>query len=201
VIAIEGDVGRGSVRGPRGSRLYDAVAAGADLLERFGGHQAAAGLDVRADRIAAFRQRFVSAIAEQAAEATRKAEGSESSIERSAPGVEEAVLLHASDSPALVLRDLFKLEPCGEGNPIPKVGLIAEIKEAREVKGGHLKLELAVPCGDRIGGFAVGLGAQANALPREVLVVGSLRPNRFRGSGAVEIYVDSIRARPDSRFD
>lgn len=43
VIAIEGDLGVGSVRAPRGTKLYDAVYACRDLLVGFGGHDAAAG--------------------------------------------------------------------------------------------------------------------------------------------------------------
>jgi len=46
VIGFDDDgVGRGSVRGPKGARLYDALQAVSDLLQRFGGHQGAAGVE------------------------------------------------------------------------------------------------------------------------------------------------------------
>ncbi|HTV22997.1 MAG TPA: DHH family phosphoesterase, partial [Polyangiaceae bacterium] len=46
VIGFDAGVGRGSVRGPVGARLHDALSDASDVLVRFGGHQAAAGLEV-----------------------------------------------------------------------------------------------------------------------------------------------------------
>ncbi len=66
VIAIEGERGRGSARTVPGIDVHAALSACSDLLEAFGGHAAAAGVEVRADRIDAFRARFAEAIAEQA---------------------------------------------------------------------------------------------------------------------------------------
>jgi single-stranded DNA-specific DHH superfamily exonuclease len=41
-----------------------------------------------------------------------------------------------------VLADFALLEPCGEGNPSPDLQVDATVLRAREVAGGHLKLEL-----------------------------------------------------------
>src|SRR5207253_2274315 len=51
VIALETDKGRGSVRGPSGSRLHDALTRCKHELVGFGGHQAAAGVEVREGRV------------------------------------------------------------------------------------------------------------------------------------------------------
>ncbi|MGH7446641.1 MAG: single-stranded-DNA-specific exonuclease RecJ [Longimicrobiales bacterium] len=50
--------GRGSARSIPAFHLYDAVHACAPLLERYGGHRQAAGMDLRLERIAAFRDAF-----------------------------------------------------------------------------------------------------------------------------------------------
>lgn len=50
--------GRGSARSIPAFHLYDAVHACAPLLERYGGHRQAAGMDLRLERIAAFRAAF-----------------------------------------------------------------------------------------------------------------------------------------------
>src|SRR5690606_39331023 len=53
--------------------------------------------------------------------------------------------LDPADSADAVMRDFDRLEPCGEGNPRPKLVVDAHLLQAREVKGGHLKLR--VDCG------------------------------------------------------
>lgn len=50
--------GRGSARSIPAFHLYDGVHACAALLERYGGHRQAAGMDVRLDRIGEFRDAF-----------------------------------------------------------------------------------------------------------------------------------------------
>jgi single-stranded-DNA-specific exonuclease len=50
--------GRGSARSIPGFDLYAGVHACAPLLERFGGHRQAAGLDVRLERLTELRERF-----------------------------------------------------------------------------------------------------------------------------------------------
>ena len=182
VVAIgfdEAGVGRGSVRGPKGARLHDALSSVADLLERFGGHQAAAGLEVRVERLAELRERFEAACA---------VPGGGLSAEQSLPPYE----LFPADDPARVVADLERLEPCGHGNPLPQIALEAQLIAARQVRGGHLKLELEL-AGRRMGAFGVGLGALADSLRGRVRVVGRLRRDRWRGGDAVEVGIDQVQ--------
>jgi single-stranded-DNA-specific exonuclease len=58
LVAFRGDVGRGSGRCSGGLHLRDALAACSDLLVAYGGHAAAAGMEVHRDRFEAFRERF-----------------------------------------------------------------------------------------------------------------------------------------------
>ena len=179
VIGFENGHGRGSVRGPRGVRLHDALSRVSELLVRFGGHQAAAGLEVSIDRLDALREAF---------EASVLADGA-----APAPELSHHVLtLSAGDTLARVLGDFFLLEPCGEGNPCPELRLDAKLLRAREVTGGHLKLELELDGGERLGAFGPGLGARATELAERVLVSGRLRPDRFRGGDAVELRITRI---------
>ena len=46
LIALEDGVGKGSGRSVKGFHLYDALCNSAPLLERFGGHELAAGLTI-----------------------------------------------------------------------------------------------------------------------------------------------------------
>lgn len=178
VVGFEGETGRGSLRGPAGARLFDALESAKDVLVRFGGHQAAAGFEVRWERLAELRERFEAACANLAYDR----------IEEQWPPLP----LVPGEEPARVLQDLVRLEPCGEGNPAPCLAIEGELRAARAVKGGHLKLEIEVDGGQRLGGFGVQLGSQADTLRGRVRVVGKLRPDRWRGGDAVEVLVHNI---------
>lgn len=109
VLAIEGDRARGSARSVRGLNVCDALGECRDLLTRFGGHAAAAGLELPAARIEAFRDAF------EAAVATRLG----------ADGLVQVLTLDAEagfrELGLLGVRDLSRLEPFGPGNPQPIV--------------------------------------------------------------------------------
>lgn len=178
VIGFEHGVGRGSVRGPKGARLHDAISSCAAHLRRFGGHQAAAGLEVELERLAALRAAFEAACAAQQPGPTQDDEP----CVRFAPG----------DNLTRVLSDLAQLEPCGESNPAPALALVGRVVSAREVSGGHLKLELALQGGERLSAFGIGLGHRAPGLSGDIAVSGALRPDRYRGGNAIELKLHKI---------
>ncbi|HYJ10587.1 MAG TPA: single-stranded-DNA-specific exonuclease RecJ [Polyangiaceae bacterium] len=179
VIGFENGVGRGSVRGPQGARLHDAVSACSSLLRRFGGHQAAAGLEVESEKLEALRSAFESACAAQLPATCSSDE-------------QPCARLARGDSLARVYAELGQLEPCGESNPTPALALVGRVVSAREVTGGHLKLELALDSGERLSAFGIAMGARAESLSGEVAVSGRLRPDRYRGGGAIELKLDKI---------
>lgn len=182
VIGMEGASGRGSVRGPAGSRLYDALAQVGDLLARFGGHQQAAGLEVAALQLPELRRRFAAAVAAQS-----------STVASDTPVKgDELCALEPQDDPSLVLSDLGKLEPCGFGNPRPRLVVKGRVAGAREVKNGHLKLLIELPAGRTLGCFAISQGSRAGQLRGAVSVVGDLRHNSFPGADPVELFAEEI---------
>lgn len=181
VVGFERGHGRGSVRGPTGARLHDALTRSAEPLIRFGGHQAAAGCELTLENLGAFREAFEAAVsalpvADQGAPCD------------SLP----AVWLASEDAPERVVSDLSLLEPCGPENPQPLVLLEARVISAREVTGGHLKLELQLDSGRRVGAFGIALGAQAAGLSGRIVVEGRLRPDTYRGGDAVELKLTRI---------
>ncbi|HEY8942770.1 MAG TPA: single-stranded-DNA-specific exonuclease RecJ, partial [Polyangiaceae bacterium] len=162
-------------------RLYDALALSSHAVERFGGHQAAAGVEVELARLGEFREAFEAAVNQLAAGAPALP-----------PQTAESVWLAKDDEPARVLGDLALLEPCGLTNPAPQLLVDGQVVSAREVTGGHLKLELGLDSGHRLSAFAPTLGARAATLSGRVVVAGRLRPDRYRGQGAVELYLETI---------
>ena len=185
LVALEGERGRGSVRGPQGFRLYDALGQSRAELVGFGGHQAAAGVEIRAARVEALRDLWCDACAAQGS-----GRGS------AAPAIVADVRLDDRDDAAAVVRDLARLEPCGEGNRAPRLYLRdAALRGARSLKG-HLKLDLTV--GRRgVSAFGYELGALAAGLRAgPVDVIGRLRRDAWLGGDAVELRIEHVgRAR------
>ena len=180
VIGMEGETGRGSVRGPAGFPLHDALVRCAADLVGFGGHQAAAGVHVHRSKLEAFEASFAGACA-SLADSVR-------------PGHASLTLrLDPRDALEDVLADLERFEPFGEGNPAPR--LVVEpalVRSARNLKG-HLKLEVSHG-GTTVSAVYFGRGHHAEALPgRSLTLVGSLRRNTF--VGGVEIHV--VRSSPE----
>lgn len=104
LISFDGDVGRGSGRSPGGIHLREAMRACGHLLVSYGGHAAAAGLEIRRDRLDEFRE-AINAVADDKLE----------------PPPRVDVDGHA-DLSELEIRDvraLDQLGPFGVGNPRP----------------------------------------------------------------------------------
>jgi single-stranded-DNA-specific exonuclease len=174
VLALDGARGRGSARAPAGFSVYDALARVSDALLGFGGHHAAAGVDVASDRVDALRDRFAEACAALG-------------VPESAPRWAADALLEEGDAPGRVLGDLTRFEPCGQSNPAPRVASErARVLGVRELRGGHLKAWLEIG-GTRISCFGPEMGALAATLGSHARVVGALRPDTYTGGGAVEM--------------
>jgi single-stranded-DNA-specific exonuclease len=109
LVALEGESGSGSGRSIPGFDLLGALDAGAPHLRRYGGHRAAAGLTIDAARLEAFRAAF---------EAHAEAVLTPDLLER----VERVDAVVSGHELGLGLaEELEALEPCGMGNPSPRL--------------------------------------------------------------------------------
>jgi single-stranded-DNA-specific exonuclease len=178
VAAVQDGVAHGSVRSAGGVPVVTALGRCRDALLGLGGHEKAAGVKFAASRLGEVREAFCAAV-----------EAVEGAGADPAP---PTVRLDPSDEPAAVLRDFHLLEPCGERNRAPSVCAVgAKVVSAREVKGGHLSVDLEVE-GRRMRGFGAQLGTRAGGLGRRVNVWGALRRDGWRGGDAVEIRIDDV---------
>jgi len=107
VFATDGELACGSARSVPGFPLFSVVKECSDLLERFGGHEGAAGLTLRMEKLSAFTERIN--------ELTGRFFGPERPVP--ALNVDGEINL-AALNPALV-REIDLLEPFGKGNPEP----------------------------------------------------------------------------------
>lgn len=109
LIALDGDAGTGSGRSIPGFDLLAGLTAAGEHLHRFGGHRAAAGLSISSERVTAFREAFE---AHAAAVLTPDLLAPEERIDAIASGMDLGLAL---------AEELAQLEPCGMGNPAPRL--------------------------------------------------------------------------------
>lgn len=128
IIALDGDIGKGSGRSISRYDLHAALVGCGDLLERYGGHHMAAGLTILRTQLSAFQQRFQELALEQ--------------LDPGQLGPEQRVDLEVrvGDLTTGLERLCRYLEPCGMGNPGPVFGVRgARFSERKRVGERHLK--------------------------------------------------------------
>ena len=109
VISLDGELGTGSGRSIPGFDLLAALHCAAEHMERYGGHPAAAGMTVRRDRVEALR----AAIEAHAAETLTP--------ELLTPRERVDAVVSGGELALPLAEELAKLEPCGVGNPRPRL--------------------------------------------------------------------------------
>ncbi|MEA5594009.1 single-stranded-DNA-specific exonuclease RecJ [Rivularia sp. UHCC 0363] len=100
---------RGSARSVNSVDLYQLVKAQEHLLHRFGGHPFAAGLSIPVENIPLFTE----AINQQLRQITGGAIPT--------PKIEADLIVNVADLGKELFLELKLLEPCGMGNPVPKL--------------------------------------------------------------------------------
>ncbi len=186
VVAWNADgTGRGSGRSVEGLNLVEVLEECRELLDGFGGHAMAAGLELRREQFDAFRARF------EAACAARLRGQDLRPVQR----VDAWVSLGELD--AALMRGLDTLRPFGEGNPAPAWGVRNVRVAGRPSRvgrdGAHLKLLLA-------GGAAQlpAIGFGMGELPLEdgtVLdAVVELKWDHWRGNGSLQLQLLDLAA-------
>ena len=188
MVALDGARGRGSARSIPGFHLHEAITACSAHLDRFGGHAQAAGMDVTAAQLPAFRAAFE-------AESRRRLEGHDL-----CPRLR--IDLELPEEPVdMRLLELFQYcGPHGIGNPRPVFILRgAEAMAAKEVGKGHLRVGLRKG-GVRLQGIGFGLASRypASSLGDQLVdVVFQLVIDRWKGVPRVQARVLDLRPAED----
>ena len=185
VIALDGEVGRGSARSIPPFDLHGAISACAGHLDRFGGHHQAAGLDIPRDRIDAFREAFQAVARERLGSAEPR------------PALDVDLEIGLDEVTLDLSRYTRYGGPYGRGNPEP-VFMARGVRFAappRVLNGGHLKFRMQRN-GKGLG--AIGFRLADRLSPEElgngpVDVAFNLLENTFRDHSTVEAKVVDIR--------
>jgi single-stranded-DNA-specific exonuclease len=183
VARSHGGLIKGSARSVPGFHITEALEACSDLLERFGGHAAAAGFVLKEESLDPLLERLMGVI---------EAVG--------VPELEKPILtvdaeVSASELDEALLDDLERFEPTGEGNAQPVFflrGLRVVDKRAVGANGAHLKLTLA---SDRRVWDAIAFrqGGRAEKLPSRVDAVFHFERNEYLGRITPQLHVLDLR--------
>ncbi len=184
VVAVDAETGtgRGSARSAGGVDLYQAMAACAPRLIRFGGHAAAAGLTVDEGQVGALRDELCAAVAAQLA-------GRPLQVDEG--GCDAEVRLDEVDEH--LAAELNALAPFGQGNGAPLLlarGL--RVRASRRVgDGSHLKLELE-DGGQSLGAIGFGLGELDPGVGARIDVGFTPAVSTWRGAQRVELELKAL---------
>lgn len=181
-LSIRDGVAVGSCRSIPGVHIYRMLAACEDLLERYGGHEQAAGLTVREENISRLRERLEERIA------------SSVPAECFTPAMEYDLSVPFRTWTPETLELLDALEPTGCGNPPP----LFRMEEARVMSlrrvgrdGSHLKVSL-LDNGQPVDGIAFSLGELADCPPQVLDLLYRPSRNDFRGRVSVEAQIAAV---------
>ncbi|HVA29757.1 MAG TPA: single-stranded-DNA-specific exonuclease RecJ [Gaiellaceae bacterium] len=195
VVLIAGADGdwKGSGRSISSFDLHGGLAACSELLERWGGHRAAAGLSIRPENIDAFAERF----AEHAEDLL---------LEDDLQPVTQvdAIVPRGRRLTLELCAELARLAPFGLGNPA--VTLLAagcELGELATVGDGkHLRFRVRRDGADAGSAIAFGLGTRLESYRREGRwdIAFRLEENRWNGTVSPQLVVRRVFA-ADERYD
>ena len=187
VVLVTGDKGvaSGSVRSIDTINVFEIIEECSDLLEKYGGHKAAAGLTLNNEAIEAFSERF------------------EASLDRKIAGIDLQPLirvnLRASIGELMDLNFLEyyeRLEPFGNGNQEPIFGNEGEtvtLFDARKIGKDSMRFRVDGN-GSVVDGVAFGM---AHLLPavkdNAVSMVFRITKNEFRGATKWEVRAEDIK--------
>ncbi len=180
VIALRPDGGgRGSGRAPEGFDLAGALAACAPHLERFGGHAAAAGVELKPGRLDAFRADFEAVCRELRAD-------------EPPPALDVDAWLALDEADEALLGALDAMAPFGAANAAPRwASRRVRVVESRIVGADHRRLRLADGAVERA---AIGFGMAARGDPSPWIdVLYEAQRNTWRGRTNIQLRLLDFR--------
>jgi single-stranded-DNA-specific exonuclease len=185
LLSVDGERAKGSARSIPGFDLVAALDACSDHLTRYGGHRAAAGLELETGQLEAFREAF---------------------IEHAAATIDPEDLVRMERLDALVgvgregigmdlARQLESLGPFGMGNPGPRLlvpsGRLREVRPLGE-EGKHSRFQLESGAGRALG-VAFGMNGEITRREDEPVDISiELEVDRWNGAEQPRVVVREL---------
>jgi single-stranded-DNA-specific exonuclease len=188
LVALEGNVGKGSGRSISPFDLHAGLSGCRDLLIRFGGHRSAAGITIARDQLPAFAERF-NAVARERLRPDDLVPELRADLDVSLGELTiqlESLLRH--------------VEPCGVGNPSPVlVARNLTVAAPPRVVGKeheHLKLWLADTAGSHIEALGWGMASRGSEVEQgaQIDVAFRLESDEWNGEKRLQARLADFRS-------
>lgn len=188
---------KGSARSIAGFDIYRALSANSQLLEHYGGHQAAAGLTLALEHIPLLEEQLDHLAAEWL------------KPDDLIPVLKADAACSLTDTTLDCIDQMGKLAPFGSGNPAPRFvfeGVHIAEKRTMGREQQHLKLLLEAAaaetaCSVEAVGFGYGTKADGIAPSSRLDVLGELGVNVWNGTRKPQILIQDMRITEPQVFD
>ncbi|QSZ26723.1 single-stranded-DNA-specific exonuclease RecJ [Aceticella autotrophica] len=188
IISVKDGIGKGSGRSIKGFNLYEALKACSIYLEKYGGHEMAAGITINMCKFDEFKEKI-----------NKYADEKLSDVDL-VPTINIDTEIKNEDIDIDAVKQINLLSPFGNGNPNP----VYEIKDmiisriSYVGNNNHLKIT-AVKKGFiyEIIGFGMGNGENKFKEGQHINVVGNLQINTWNNIENIQINAKDIRVKPE----
>lgn len=185
VISVEDEVSKGSARSIPEFHITEALDQIDGLLERHGGHAAAAGFTIKTSRIEELRSRLLALAEEKLGELVLT------------PTLSVDAEISLGELSQELYEQMEKLQPFGFGNPAPVlVSRRVRVASARAVgaDGRHLKLSVEDPQGRSWDAIAFRQGHwMRRGVPPRIDLAYTVEENEWRGRVNLQLNVHDLR--------
>ncbi len=185
LIAVTGELGKGSARSIPGLNLYKALESCQHCLEHFGGHSMAAGLTIKTENLLEFQRSFEKAV--------RRIPDSDNRT----PRLTVDTQIHLDDISEVLIDEIETLSPFGSQNPEP-VFMAQDIKvvSSKIVGENHRRMMLVQddqPSGKPVS--AICFNAEDNLLKKTLFsrIAFRLRWNRWNGNKTIQLIIEDAK--------
>lgn len=189
VLSIMDGMAHASARAVPGFNWHKALFEARDMFDRWGGHANAAGFSLEASRIDELRKRFEASAAEQGFTGEAPVE------EPHAYDIEVALGELYVDESHTVLDYFDRMEPFGGNFPYPQLKASGiTVHKLRELRGGHLQMEISQAGSPSFSAIAFGLRKCKNLLGKNHSASIIFEPtwNYYNGRRSLQLCIKAI---------
>ncbi len=183
ILSVENGIATGSARSIGGFNLFEALCTCSDLMIKFGGHEAAAGMTLSCDNVPELTRRLNDYAAQHM------------NTDMLIPVIHPEIRVQPEDISIGLAETIQKMEPFGEGMPEPVAALEGTLCEVRAVGSDANTLRMKITDGSRkitCVGFRKGAAARYYKIDMKVIAAGTVSINEYMGYRTPELIISDV---------
>lgn len=185
IIAVKEDICKGSARSISGVDLYEQLLACGDVLEKFGGHEMAAGLSLKAENLELFQNRFEDSV------------GHQEGIIDLMPKILIDQELNFTDISERLIGEIESLAPFGTGNPEPIfMSRNVKVASSKIVGSNHRRMVLTQPQnsdGKMLNAIHFNIDTEQPLTNTFDKIAFKIRWNRWKGNKTAQLVIEDVQ--------